>query len=225
MDSMILLVAMIAVFYFIIIRPENKRKKQAETMRNSLKKGERITTIGGMVGRIVQVNDTPVVFETSEDRVRVEIAKWGIQSTESMEAAAQKSSKKSKKGEEKKEEAPAVEAEQPKVVEAPVEKEDKSSYDPEIKKGKKENGISKPPLAYAHVGECGGGFFCGTDGINGLVCEKMRAGHVCMLCSRICAAGADGGTDAWRRDRRGKNRRGDACFCGDRGLCRVQRGE
>lgn len=133
MDSMILLVAMIAVFYFIIIRPENKRKKQAETMRNSLKKGERITTIGGMVGRIVQVNDTTVVFETSEDRVRVEIAKWGIQSTESMEAAAQKSSKKSKKGEEKKEEAPAVEAEQPKVVEAPAEKEDKSSYDPEIK--------------------------------------------------------------------------------------------
>ena len=133
MDSMILLVAMIAVFYFIVIRPENKRKKQAETMRNSLKKGERITTIGGMVGRIVQVNDTTVVFETSEDRVRVEIAKWGIQSTESMEAAAQKSGKKSKKEEEKKEEAPAVEAEQPKVVEAPAEKEDKSSYDPEIK--------------------------------------------------------------------------------------------
>ena len=47
MDSMILLVAMIAVFYFLIIRPENKRKKQAENMRNSLKKGERITTIGG----------------------------------------------------------------------------------------------------------------------------------------------------------------------------------
>ena len=88
MDSMILLVAMIAVFYFLIIRPENKRKKQAETMRNSLKKGERITTIGGMVGRIVQVNDTTVVFETSEDRVRIEVAKWGIQSTESMEAAA-----------------------------------------------------------------------------------------------------------------------------------------
>ena len=133
MDSMILLVAMIAVFYFLIIRPENKRKKQAETMRNSLKKGERITTIGGMVGRIVQVNDTTVVFETSEDRVRVEIAKWGIQSTESMEAAAQKGGKKSKKDEEKKEEAPAVEAEQPKVVEAPAEKENKSSYDPEIK--------------------------------------------------------------------------------------------
>ena len=49
MDSMILLVAMIAVFYFLIIRPENKRKKQAETMRNSLKKGERITYIRTIV--------------------------------------------------------------------------------------------------------------------------------------------------------------------------------
>ena len=142
MDSMILLIAMIAVFYFLIIRPENKRKKQAETMRNSLKKGERITTIGGMVGRIVQVNDTTVVFETSEDRVRIEIAKWGIQSTESMEAAAAQKGKKSvpAKKDEKKEEEPAAKAEEPKTVEAAEapaakeeQKEEKPSYDPEIK--------------------------------------------------------------------------------------------
>ena len=142
MDSMILLIAMIAVFYFLIIRPENKRKKQAETMRNSLKKGERITTIGGMVGRIVQVNDTTVVFETSEDRVRIEIAKWGIQSTESMEAAAAQKGKKSSfaKKDEKKEEEPAAKAEEPKTVEAAEvpaakeeQKEEKPGYDPEIK--------------------------------------------------------------------------------------------
>ena len=99
MDSIILLVAMIAVFYFLIIRPENKRKKQAENMRNSLKKGERITTIGGLVGRIVQVNDATVVFETSEDRVRIEVAKWGIQSAESMEQAAAPKAKKADKAE------------------------------------------------------------------------------------------------------------------------------
>lgn len=142
MDSMILLVAMIAVFYFLIIRPENKRKKQAETMRNSLKKGERITTIGGMVGRIVQVNDTTVVFETSEDRVRIEVAKWGIQSTESMEAAAAQKGKKSvpAKKDEKKEEETAAKAEEPKTVEAAEvpaakeeQKEEKPGYDPEIK--------------------------------------------------------------------------------------------
>lgn len=140
MDSMILLVAMIAVFYFLIIRPENKRKKQAETMRNSLKKGERITTIGGMVGRIVQVNDTTVVFETSEDRVRIEVAKWGIQSTESMEAAAAPKAKKTDKAEKKAEEKPQTE-EETKTVALPVEdkaekaekSEDKPSYDPEIK--------------------------------------------------------------------------------------------
>ena len=81
MESILMIVLMLAVFYFLIIRPENKRKKSAEEMRNSLRKGDRITTIGGMVGKIVQVNTNTVVFETSDDRVRIEIAKWGIQST------------------------------------------------------------------------------------------------------------------------------------------------
>ena len=134
MESMLLLVAMFAVFYFLIIRPENKRKKQAENMRNSLKKGERITTIGGMVGKIVQVNDSTIVFETSEDRVRIEVTKWAVQSTESMEQAAVQKSKKAEKSEEKAEEkveeAPAVE-EKAEAVEASA--EEKPSYDPEIK--------------------------------------------------------------------------------------------
>jgi len=105
MESLLLMVAMIAVFYFLIIRPENKRKKQAEQMRSSLKKGDRVTTIGGMVGKIVQVNDSTIVFETSEDRVRIEVTKWAVQSTGAMEqAAAQKSGKKADKVEEKAEE-------------------------------------------------------------------------------------------------------------------------
>lgn len=79
MDIM-LLVVMMVVFYLLFIRPENKRKKQAENLRNNLKKGDRIVTIGGMIGKIVQVNDSTVVFETSEDRVRIELSKWGVQS-------------------------------------------------------------------------------------------------------------------------------------------------
>ena len=79
MDIM-LLVVMMVVFYLLFIRPENKRKKQAEKLRNNLKKGDRIVTIGGMIGKIVQVNDSTVVFETSEDRVRIELSKWGVQS-------------------------------------------------------------------------------------------------------------------------------------------------
>lgn len=134
MDSLLLIVLMIAVFYFMIIRPENKRKKQAEDMRNSIKKGERITTIGGMTGRVVQVNDTTIVFETGEDRVRIEIAKWGIQSTESMEraAAAAQRSKRFGKKEEKPAEVEEPKAEEPVKVEAPAAEEAKT-YDPEIK--------------------------------------------------------------------------------------------
>ena len=129
MESILLMVAMIAVFYFLIIRPENKRKKQAEQMRSSLKKGDRVTTIGGMVGKIVQVNDSTIVFETSEDRVRIEVTKWAVQSTGAMEeAAAQKSGKKADKAEE----TPAVEEKTAETVEAPA-AEEKPSYDPEIK--------------------------------------------------------------------------------------------
>ena len=101
-------------------------------MRSSLKKGDRVTTIGGMVGKIVQVNDSTIVFETSEDRVRIEVTKWAVQSTGAMEqAAAQKSGKKADKVEEKVEETPAVE-EKTETVEAPA-AEEKPSYDPEIK--------------------------------------------------------------------------------------------
>ena len=90
--SMILpLVILIAVFYFLLIRPENKRKKQAQAMRDSLKKGDVITTIGGIVGKIVMVNPDTLIIETSEDRVRMEITKWaistkGTQSTENAPA-------------------------------------------------------------------------------------------------------------------------------------------
>jgi preprotein translocase subunit YajC len=81
-SSMILmLIAMFAVFYFFMIRPENKKKKKAEEMRNSLTVGEEITTIGGMTGKVVQVTEDTVTFETGEDRVRIQIARWAISNT------------------------------------------------------------------------------------------------------------------------------------------------
>ena len=77
-SMIIMIVVMIAIFYFFLIRPENKKKKQAEEMRSSLSVGDEITTIGGIIGRIVMVKSESIVFETSEDRVRLEIAKWAI---------------------------------------------------------------------------------------------------------------------------------------------------
>ena len=61
LSFIIMMVALIAVFYFFMIRPENKRKKKAQEMRDSLKKGDTITTIGGIVGKIVAINDVNAV--------------------------------------------------------------------------------------------------------------------------------------------------------------------
>ena len=101
----------------LMIRPENKRKKQAEEMRNSLKKGDWLTTIGGVYGRVVSITDRTVVIETSEDRVRVEFLKSAIGQVGTLDeqAAAQqrpaKKDKKADKAEEKTVEAPAEKTE------------------------------------------------------------------------------------------------------------------
>ena len=80
-SMIIMIVLMIVVFYFFLIRPENKKKKAAEEMRSSLSVGDQITTIGGIIGRIVAVKGESIVFETGEDRVRLEVTKWAISST------------------------------------------------------------------------------------------------------------------------------------------------
>ena len=78
----VMIVVMIAVFYFLLIRPENKKRKKAEEMRNSLSVGDKITTIGGMVGKIVHIGNDLITFETGEDRVRIQVTKWAISTNE-----------------------------------------------------------------------------------------------------------------------------------------------
>ena len=94
MTSLIMIVAMIAVFYFLMIRPENKRKKEAEQMRSAVKTGDEIVTIGGIIGTVVSVKDDKFVMETSADQVRIELAKWAISSNETATAAAKAEAKK-----------------------------------------------------------------------------------------------------------------------------------
>ena len=79
--SMVLpFVLLIAIFYFMLIRPENKRKKEMAKMRSELAVGDVITTIGGIVGTICAVKEETIVIETGADRVRVEVAKWAVSS-------------------------------------------------------------------------------------------------------------------------------------------------
>ena len=93
-SSIFMLIAMLAIFYFMLIRPENKRKKEAEAMRNSVKKGDKVVTIGGIVGVVVDVKENKVVMETGADQVRIEIEKWAISSNETAAQAAQAAAKK-----------------------------------------------------------------------------------------------------------------------------------
>ena len=89
-----MLLIMVGVFYFMLIRPENKRKKEAEQLRSNIKNGDEITTIGGITGTVVSVKDDKFVLETGADQVRIEFAKWAISSNETAAAAAREEAKK-----------------------------------------------------------------------------------------------------------------------------------
>ncbi len=89
-----MLLIMVGVFYFMLIRPENKRKKEAEQLRNGVKVGDKITTIGGIVGTVVSVKDDKFVMETGADQVRIEFAKWALSTNETAAADAQEAARK-----------------------------------------------------------------------------------------------------------------------------------
>jgi len=92
--TIIMLVAMVAIFYFLLIRPENKRKKEAEQMRSAVKTGDEITTIGGIVGTVVDVKSEKFVLETGADQVRIEFCKWAISTNETAAEAAKEEARK-----------------------------------------------------------------------------------------------------------------------------------
>jgi preprotein translocase subunit YajC len=78
LTPILMMVIMVAIFYFILIRPENKRKKEAQKMREAVKVGDKVVTIGGIVGTVVSVKDDRFVMETSADQVRIEFEKWAL---------------------------------------------------------------------------------------------------------------------------------------------------
>ena len=100
-STVLMLAVMFGIFYFMLIRPENKRKKEAEQTRNSIKNGDQVTTIGGIVGTVVNVKEDKFVMETSADQVRIEFAKWAISSNDTAAAAAAEEAKKAREAREK----------------------------------------------------------------------------------------------------------------------------
>lgn len=92
--SLIVMIAvMVAMVYFMMIRPEKKRKKEAEQTRESIKNGHKVTTIGGVVGVVVDVKEETFVMETSADRVRIEFQKWAISTNDTANEEAKAEAK------------------------------------------------------------------------------------------------------------------------------------
>lgn len=85
----LMLVAMIAVFYFLMIRPQKKQEKEAQEMRDSLAVGDEVTTIGGIIGEIVSIKDETVTIETSKAGTKIRFLKTAIRSVD-VSAASKK---------------------------------------------------------------------------------------------------------------------------------------
>ena len=72
-------VLLIVVFYFVLIRPQRKRDKETQRMRNSLQVGDEVVTVGGVVGLVVSIKEDTVVLETGGDRSKIRVKRWAIQ--------------------------------------------------------------------------------------------------------------------------------------------------
>ncbi len=96
LSMIFLMIAMFAIMYFVMIRPQKKRQKEEQAMRDAVDTGDDITTIGGICGRVVTVKENNLIIETGSDRTRMQITKWAIQTnnTANERLAAQRAAEK-----------------------------------------------------------------------------------------------------------------------------------
>ena len=80
--TIVMLVAMLAIFYFLMYRPHKKQDRQQNEMRNGIEVGDEITTIGGIIGKIVSIKDETLVIETSKDKTKIRILRSAIRSVD-----------------------------------------------------------------------------------------------------------------------------------------------
>ena len=76
----ILVVVMFGALYFFSIRPQRKQEKEANNMRNSLSVGDEVTTIGGIIGRVVSIKDETFVLETTKERTKIRFLRSALKS-------------------------------------------------------------------------------------------------------------------------------------------------
>ena len=78
MGSHIMFIPLVALMYFMMIRPQKKKQKEEQAMRDNLQIGDEITTIGGIIGKIVTVKDDSLIIETGADRNHMKITRWAV---------------------------------------------------------------------------------------------------------------------------------------------------
>ncbi len=78
LPMLLMLVVMVVVFYFFGIRPQKKQEREQNEMRNALTVGDEVTTIGGIIGKVVSIKDETCVIETTHERTKIRILKSAI---------------------------------------------------------------------------------------------------------------------------------------------------
>lgn len=76
--TIIMIIGMFAVMYFFVMRPQKKQEKETQNMRDSLQVGDEITTIGGIIGKIISIKEETVMIETGHDRTKIRILKSAV---------------------------------------------------------------------------------------------------------------------------------------------------
>ncbi len=84
--GIIMIVVMAVAMYFLMIRPQKKKQKEEQEMRDSIQIGDEVTTIGGIMGRVVTVKEDSIVIETGADRVKMRFQRWAIQTNDTANA-------------------------------------------------------------------------------------------------------------------------------------------
>jgi preprotein translocase subunit YajC len=105
-SSLIMILAVFALMYFMVLRPQQKKEKETQKMRDSLRVGDEIVTIGGFYGKILKVKDESVVIMCGADKTKLELAKWGISTVINPSAAPASKDKDADKEEEGKKASP-----------------------------------------------------------------------------------------------------------------------
>ncbi len=95
--QIIMIVALFAIMYFMLIRPQKKKDDEVRRMREALRVGDDILTIGGIYGKIVRIKEDRLIIQVGTDKTKIEIAKWAVNNVENKDESRTKETAEDKK--------------------------------------------------------------------------------------------------------------------------------